>query len=138
MRAATIRLLLVALGLVAAWCGGFAVAAFAVSRDLARLAEMHDLLPGEMLFFGFPVMVLTGPGFLAAGLAVALIGEAFSIRSWMFYVASGAVVSLVGCRVFALAGDGALLGDEAALGAGLAAGLCYWLVAGRSAGFSAA
>ena len=67
----------------------------------------------------------------------ALIAEAFAIRSWMYHVANGGLsawVSLVSIGGFDKTYD---LSDEPliAVGAGIAAGFAYWLVAGWSAGF---
>jgi hypothetical protein len=74
---------------------------------------------------------------LVPGLIGVLIAEAFAIRSWIFHIANGALSSWVGWYT-----SGAM--DRAidfyqdpliVVGAGIAAGFIYWIVAGWSAGF---
>lgn len=138
MRTAIVRLLLVPCGLAAGGIAGFAVAAAAVIRDFDRIAETNAYAPDQVLLLGAIMLLVAGPVFLAAGLAFAVVGEALAVRSWVFYVASGLAIALVGCRMFTLSGEDGLFGDEVAAAAGIAAGLAHWLVAGRSAGFAAA
>jgi hypothetical protein len=138
MRTAALRILiLVPLGLLLAFLAGFTLAAFAALRQLDSYADSWGGGPQEELFtFILPVMVLTGPAFLGAGFVMALVTEALALRSWLWHALLGALVAVVGCRLFALSGEDAVVGDEVALASGLAAGLLYWLVAGRTAGLA--
>jgi hypothetical protein len=91
---------------------------------------MAFLVIGPMLAFSMAYMLL--PATLAA-----LIAEAFAIRSLLYHAICGGLsawVSLV--TIGALDKDYDLSGQPLiAVGAGIAAGFAYWLVAGWSAGF---
>jgi hypothetical protein len=67
----------------------------------------------------------------------ALIAEAFAIRSWVFHVCNGGVSAWVGLNTMAeMSGPYDLYNAPViVIGAGIVAGLAYWLVAGWSAGF---
>ncbi|MCB4769954.1 hypothetical protein LGR54_15155 [Ancylobacter sp. Lp-2] len=94
----------------------------------------------------FDAAMISGLALSGAALmmwAVALIGvlfaEMFGVRSWLFHVANGAISAWLGAQLFPPFPEGAALAsfdvDLYILGAGLAGGLAYWLVAGWSAGF---
>ena len=72
---------------------------------------------------------------------VALVTEAFAVRSLLFYVVGGALVgaacylSLVPFDTDTMAFHGIIRREmEVMTGAGIVAGLVYWLIAGRNAG----
>ena len=74
--------------------------------------------------------VLGGPLVLVA----ALVGEAFRIRSWVYYAFAGGLASAAG--LVTLGTEGFIHNQIAAMiASGLVAGLVYWLIAGRGAGF---
>lgn len=83
---------------------------------------------------------VSGFALLPASVA-ALITEAFSIRSVLFYAASGAIVGAV-CYLGMANFDAATMSVhglvrrelEVMTGAGVIAGLVYWMIAGRNAG----
>lgn len=67
-----------------------------------------------------------------------LFAEMFAVRSWLFHAANGAVSAWLAAQLFTPYDAEATTlfdGDLYILGAGLAGGLAYWLVAGWSAGF---
>ena len=79
---------------------------------------------------------------LVPALVVVIISEGFGIRSFLFYATAGAVAGFIIYWSFAGADFGALSINshtrreaEIMTGAGIIAGMVYWLVAGRSAGF---
>lgn len=93
-----------------------------------------------MLTFG--LVFVSGFALLPAVLIIAL-AEAFAFRSVLYYALGGAVIGFI---VFASLGtDLSLLSvngfarreTEIMIGAGIIAGLVYWLVAGRRAGLFA-
>lgn len=128
--------MLVPAGLAAALLAGTGVACVAVICDVDRILQSSAYAPDQLLLFGGLMFVVAGPAFLAAGAVFALIGEAFALRGWVLHILAGGATALLGCRMFSLSGEGGVFGDEAAAAAGLAAGLAYWAVAGRSAGLS--
>jgi hypothetical protein len=84
---------------------------------------------------GFLLFWLLGTMALLPALAVIVVAEALSLRSWLFYVAAGAGVVALLSRLLDPARVPALPAQvSVAVAAGLAGGLAYWLVAGRSAG----
>ncbi|MCC0012504.1 MAG: hypothetical protein H6877_04175 [Rhodobiaceae bacterium] len=74
--------------------------------------------------------VLGGPIVLVA----ALVGEAFRIRSWVYYALSGGLASASGLITL---GPESFIQNSVTtmIASGLVAGLVYWLIAGRGAGF---
>ena len=74
--------------------------------------------------------VLGGPIVLVA----ALVGEAFRIRSWVYYALSGGLTSASGLITL---GPESFIQNSVTtmIASGLVAGLVYWLIAGRGAGF---
>jgi hypothetical protein len=73
---------------------------------------------------------------LPAALGI-LISEAFAIRSWMFHVANGGLSGWVGWIAMVDMRNPSEFYERPIImvGAGIAAGFAYWLVAGWSAGF---
>lgn len=92
------------------------------------------------IIFGFGFIFVSGFALLPA-LIVVLITEAFSIRSILAYALGGAAVGLA-CYLGLVPFDsGSMRFDgivrrhlEIMTGAGIVAGLVYWVIAGRNAG----
>jgi hypothetical protein len=74
---------------------------------------------------------------LAPAAIAALIAEAFAIRSWIYHALNGGLSAWVGWSATGdMRDEYAFLTDpKIVVAAGIAAGFCYWLVAGWSAGF---
>ena len=135
------RLLLVPLGGVVAGCVATLVA------FLANWKVFLSVIGGDAMTSGDVVAILVGLAMLLVGSAAtfpmllpAVIGitisEALAVRSLVFHVLNGVVSIWVGRasmvdpgRPFEFHGQ-----PPAVLAAGLAAGLVYWLIAGRNAG----
>lgn len=66
-----------------------------------------------------------------------LVSEAFAIRSWIFHVANGGISAWVGWITMVGMHKPSEFYERPLImvGAGIAAGFAYWLVAGWSAGF---
>ena len=130
------RLLLVPLGF------GIAIVAammFVMVAEWNRVGQLnHDDISGLTVFFVIvPMMALTSAVALLPGVVTALIAEAFAIRSWIYHAACGGAAAWVGLVTL-----GPLDAEYdftntplVMIGAGIAAGFAYWLVAGWSAGF---
>src|ERR1700749_2925990 len=92
------------------------------------------------IILGFGVIFISGFALLPA-LIIALITEAFSIRSVLAYAVGGGFVGLA-CYLGLVPFDPETLHFEGIVrrhmeimtGAGIAAGLIYWMIAGRTAG----
>lgn len=130
------RLLLVPLGGSIAICVAMI---FVMVAHWNRLAEITaDDPSGLMAFVAAGPMMAIGAGLmLLPAMLGAMIAEAFAIRSWMYHVVNGglsAAISLVSIGAFDKTYS---LSDEPliAIGAGIAAGFAYWIIAGWSAGF---
>ena len=131
-----IRMLLVPLGGGIAICVAMIFVAVAHWNRIAPVTD--DDYSGLTAFFVAVPMMAAGSGImLVPAMLGALIAEAFAIRSWMFHTVNGglsAAISLASIGGFQKTYD---LSDEPliAIGAGIAAGFVYWLIAGWSAGF---
>jgi hypothetical protein len=66
-----------------------------------------------------------------------VIAEALAIRSWIFHAANGGIAAWIGETTMVEMREPYDFqnGPLIAIGAGIAAGFAYWLVAGWSAGF---
>ena len=66
-----------------------------------------------------------------------VIAEAFAIRSWIFHAVNGAVSAWIGQAAMTNASELYVFNDNPLIvvGAGIAAGFAYWIIAGWSAGF---
>ena len=140
------RILMMLAGyLVAVLAGLLAVAAiYAVLSALPDAPEYFDVMgvtpvaalvvPPLGMFIYFLTIVLTG----MQTLAFALIAEFFSLRNFLLHILFGAASAAGG---FALIWPDADINPERwpdmgiIAAAGLVAGLVYWLIAGRDAGF---
>jgi hypothetical protein len=81
------------------------------------------------------IMMSAAAMMLPAALGVT-IAEAFAIRSWVFHVANGGLSAWFGLTVGDVSQPYNLYEDPLiGVGAGIAAGFAYWVVAGWSAGF---
>jgi hypothetical protein len=108
--------------------------------------EFSDLATGPIdqsainIVLGFGFIFLSGFALLPA-LIVVLITEAFYVRSALAYAVGGAIVGAA-CYLGLIPFDPATMHFEGIVrrhleimtGAGIVAGLVYWMVAGRSAG----
>lgn len=110
------------------------------------LPEWSDLAVGAFEQGSLAVVATFGAIFISGfallpALLVVVLAEGLSIRSALFYAAAGAVVGAAihagfgGWDLAMLRIDGAARRElEVMAGAGIAAGLIYWLIAGRNAG----
>jgi hypothetical protein len=139
-----LRFILVPLG----WCVaiGVATAVIVVGNWDAFLAvgkaDPQQQINFWILIGVFAPILLLGLGY--AGMLMAtlagvgmLIAEGFAIRSWMYHAANGGLATAIGWTMIKdLRDELYLVGDlKIIVAAGLAGGLCYWLIAGWSAGF---
>jgi hypothetical protein len=136
-----IRLLVVPLGVVAGMIATMGVVIFGYWRvgdllagndEVQAVALLETLVAASLLLM---MIVLVMWAIAAIGI---LFAEAFAIRSWMFHTANGAVSAWIAAQLFPPYPDTPVPFDDTlvyVLGAGLAGGLVYWLVAGWSAGF---
>lgn len=139
-----LRLLLVPLGAVVAFCVAVAVMVAAHWSALHTLAQadpqaQEDWLyafmmagPVIAMFMAFSAAITT-----AVAAAGALIAEAFAIRSWIYHAANGGLAAWIGWYLMNDPDDSTqfLSNPKIIVAAGLAAGLAYWVVAGSTAGF---
>ena len=135
------RLFVIAFGFLAA-----CLVAGMIIVGAIMFPEFSDLGSGPIdqgaidIILGFGFIFISGFALLPA-LIIALITEAFSIRSALAYAVGGALVGLV-CYLGLVPFDPETLHFEGIVrrhleimtGAGIVAGLVYWMVAGRSAG----
>jgi hypothetical protein len=138
------RVLLVPLGAGLAVCAAVAVVIVAHWNRFAALLAAdpggRDDLLVALMFVGPAIAVIVAVSAMAMMLPAALgvvISEAFAIRSWMFHAANGALSAWVGSVTMVEASKPYDFygGPLVVVGAGIAAGLVYWAVAGWSAGF---
>jgi hypothetical protein len=130
-----LRLFLVPIGLTLAILAGILVVIFAVTNGGGLYGPSSPGWPlEEVALAAIPILFFVGPGIFAAGLVIALVSEAFGIRSWIFYVAAGGATSWVAAFLLGLGGEESFVSAEATVAAGLVGGLFYWAVAGRTAG----
>jgi hypothetical protein len=138
------RLLLVPMG------AGFAVFAAALvtilphwNRFVALVAAHPDAGDDWIIalaFYGPAVLFMISVSAVAMMLPAVigvLLSEAFAIRTWIFHAVNGALSAWVGqMTMLELSEPFDFYSDvPIAIGAGIAAGFAYWIVAGWSAGF---
>ena len=135
------RLFVIAFGFLAA-----CLAAGMIIVAAIMFPEFSDLGSGPIdqgaidIILGFGFIFISGFALLPA-LIIALITEAFFIRSALAYTVGGAVVGLA-CYLGLVPFDPETLHFEGIVrrhmeimtGAGIVAGLVYWMIAGRTAG----
>lgn len=142
------RLIWISCALFAACIAGAAVVAIAVFN----MAPLERWLSGDPVEAGINValagiiIIFFVASFTLVPAAIAIIvGEIFRLRSWLYYAAAGALTA--GLTLVLQQGRSGIIAPEvpppAALdswqllvfvAAGLAGGLVYWALAGRSAG----
>ncbi|MEW6641306.1 MAG: hypothetical protein AB1586_12445 [Pseudomonadota bacterium] len=135
-----VRILVILIGFFAA-----SLAAAAVVIGAVLMPEWSDVNLGlddttMSLIATFGFIFISGFALLPA-MIVALITEAFAIRSVVVYALGGAVIgaacylSLVPFDTTSMAFVGIIRRElEVLTGAGIVAGFVYWLIAGRNAG----
>ena len=125
---------------------GFALACLATALVQLAFASPNDVFSGETDKLDWTVdhvlLAATHSAVFSApfALVAAAIGEWQSIRSWVYYALSGIAIAIAGFIALYLAE--ASTADSivnnyalaAYLCAGIAGGVVYWLVSGRSAG----
>jgi|DewCreStandDraft_4_1066084.scaffolds.fasta_scaffold60697_2 hypothetical protein len=138
------RLLLVPLAGAAAITAAVLTVCLVHWGEFVRIVESEPDAPDTLLLALFSVgpraamnLAFGVTGMLLPAAFGALIAEALALRSWMFHSANGAVASLIGWLTLqeALKPHPFTSEPTGIVGAGLAAGFVYWLVAGWSAGF---
>jgi hypothetical protein len=128
---------------------GFLLASFAAGLVVVMAVMMHEwtnlaLDPIDphpfAIFIGFAFIFASSLALVPALIAI-VFAEAFSVRSVLYYAVVGAVIGVTGYWSLGNFGPSLLRIDSAArreieimIGAGIVAGLVYWLVAGRNAG----
>lgn len=126
--------------LIASFFAGLVVTVAVVMREWTNLAlgPVDDGL--FMVFASFGFVFVTWLALMPALLAI-VVGEAFSLRSVLYYALAGAAIgaiaywSLGSFDPSLLRVDGATRREiEIMIGAGIVAGFVYWLIAGRTAG----
>lgn len=87
---------------------------------------------GFALLWSFAILTM-----MATALIGALIAEGFAIRSWIFRVLNGGLAARIGWATMASEPTPLAFYDNPVIviGAGIAAGFAYWVVAGWNAGF---
>lgn len=140
-----LRFLLVPLGVAVAFCVAALVVLIANWGKLtAAFASDPPTGGGDsfwvLLFFG-GIYALIWMGIALSSMLPAAVGvlisEGFAIRHWAFHAVNGAVSVWIGSLLISQNTQGAeyLNVPVIVIGAGVAAGFAYWLVAGWSAGF---
>jgi hypothetical protein len=128
-----LRFILVPLGYVVALWVAMAVVVVAQRSALtAPLQAQYDYFIPPLAFAGPQLAYILAPAAIFV-----LISEAFAIRSWIFYTATGGLSALIG---WVLTQDiryeyRFLTEPRILIAAGLVAGLSYWIVSGWTAGF---
>ena len=136
-----LRLLLVPLGVVVA---SVVAAAFILVAEHNAWRAILDADPDAWIayvvaFLGggpgaLPLVPFVLYSFVPASAGV-LMAEGFAIRSWIFHAANGGICAAIGWTVTQGIGDRYVFVEpQIAVAAGLAAGLAYWIIAGRTAG----
>jgi hypothetical protein len=135
------RLIVICFGFLAACLvAGMIVVAAVMFPDFSDLGAGPTDLGVFQILVGFGFIFISGFALLPA-VIIALVTEAFSIRSLLAYAVGGALVGLA-CYLSLVPFDTDTLHFEGIMrrhleimtGAGIVAGVVYWMVAGRSAG----
>lgn len=138
-----LRLIVVPFAAVIAACAATVVAFIANWNVVVSIIGGDPMVNGDIIggMIGLAMLLLdsaaTFPMLLPAAIGI-VISEVLSIRSWIFHVLNGAVSIWVGRTLVDDPGRPFEFHNypPAILAAGLAAGLVYWVIAGRSAGFA--
>lgn len=126
---------------------GYMLAVFAATAVLIAVTLAHGT-PADPVDQGiFTVMLIAfaptlwwiaGPIATAGFATAAGIAEVFAVRSWVYFTLAGAAIAYLTWSLIVIGESGPVFSALEAAASGLAAGLTYWLVAGRSSGFSSA
>jgi len=132
-----IRLILITSGYV---LGIFAATAVLISITLAHGTPADPVDQGifavMLIAFAPTLWWIAGP-IATAGFATAVgIAEVFAVRSWVFFTLAGAAIAYLTWSLIVIGENGPVFTSLEASAAGLGAGLTYWLVAGRTSGFT--
>jgi hypothetical protein len=139
-----LRLLLVPLGAGFALCAAVLVTVMAHWNRFAALVAANPDAGDDWIialaFYGPAVAMIIAVSATAMLLPAAVgvvIAEALAIRSWIFHAANGGIAAWIGETTMVEMREPYDFqnGPLIAIGAGIAAGFAYWLVAGWSAGF---
>jgi hypothetical protein len=135
------RLFVVAFAFIVACMAGGAIVVFAILFPELSALDTGVLDPNAInVLLGFGFIFFSGFALIPA-LVILIVTEAFSIRSVLAYALGGALVGLA-CYLGLIPYDPATMTFEGIVrrhlevmtGAGIVAGLIYWLIAGRNAG----
>lgn len=135
------RLFVVAFAFIVACMAGGAIVVFAILFPELSALETGVLDPNAInVLLGFGFIFFSGFALIPA-LVILIVTEAFSIRSVIAYALGGALVGLA-CYLGLIPYDPATMTFdgivrrhlEVMTGAGIVAGLIYWVIAGRNAG----
>ncbi|MET0969591.1 MAG: hypothetical protein ABWY18_10355 [Tardiphaga sp.] len=135
------RLFVVAFAFIVACMAGGAIVVFAILFPELSALETGILDPNAInVLLGFGFIFFSGFALIPA-LIILIVTEAFSIRSIIAYALGGGLVGLA-CYLGLIPYDPATMTFdgivrrhlEVMTGAGIVAGLIYWVIAGRNAG----
>ncbi|WP_020179458.1 hypothetical protein [Methylopila sp. M107] len=133
------RILIAPVGFV---CGVIAAFATVAAMATGGLSDTQ-LFPEEIAILGYDltinaatVALLFAPLMGAPAIVAVLIGEMFSLRSWIFYAAAGAGSALLPWSLAPSSFEGPVFTTPQVIAAGLVGGLVHWLIAGRRAGLA--
>ena len=137
------RLIVISLAFFIACIVAMGVIALGVWQSVDLGAAAPDIDPlawffNVVLVASFTVMLI-GTLTVAPAAVAMVIAEIFTIRSWIYHTAAGAAVAALPLVMQTRAAAGSPEAHDSFaimlyLAAGLAGGLVYWLLAGRSAG----
>ncbi|MET0221470.1 MAG: hypothetical protein ABW213_12500 [Tardiphaga sp.] len=135
------RLFVVAFAFIVACMAGGAIVVFAILFPELSALETGILDPNAInVLLGFGFIFFSGFALIPA-LIILIVTEAFSIRSIIAYALGGGLVGLA-CYLGLIPYDPATMTFDGVVrrhlevmtGAGIVAGLVYWVIAGRNAG----
>ncbi|HSI39979.1 MAG TPA: hypothetical protein VLA00_05455 [Xanthobacteraceae bacterium] len=135
-----LRLLVVPLGYIAGMLASLTIVVIGywqLGHLLAQASELELFAILDALMAAVLLLVaLVFTMWLVASIGI-LFAEAFALRGWMFHVGNGLISAWLAGELFTPINAVPLPFDDSfyMTAAGLAGGLCYWLVAGWSAGF---
>lgn len=134
------RLLLAPLGFVCGLIAGFVMLAVMTANamsDVSRFPEGVAAFGYDMSLSDATLTFLVTPLMIAApAIAAVLIAEMFSIRSWTYHAAAGAITAALPWWVIPSGIEGPIYSAGQILACGVVGGLTHWLVAGRSSGLA--
>ncbi|TSJ63796.1 hypothetical protein FO470_00345 [Starkeya sp. 3C] len=135
-----LRFVVVPFGMIAGFIATFVVVVFGywqLGDLISGATEVQALALADTLSAASMALSAVAMTMWAIAFVGILFAEAFAVRSWIFHAANGAVSAWLAASLFTPYPDTPVPfdGDLYIVGAGLAGGLVYWLVAGWSAGF---